>query len=182
MKNTQLCLLLAAVVGVFSTSGYGAASGKNTAAHVKAHADEYVGERVTLDVVYIRINNNTPPDIPYVFFRSITVDEDAHARGGSILTVADADDKDTLIRRFGTNLDRKGPHHVDINSMRGTVGIVEREDWARVVYLDLTEEGVDLSNAPDEILDGGLGPRRSSGDGSDDQDEGDDMGLEEETM
>ncbi|WOO42717.1 hypothetical protein [Rubellicoccus peritrichatus] len=178
MKHTLLSLLLATAVGAISTSAYGAASGEHTAAHVKAHADEYVGENVTLDVVYIRINNHTPPDVPYVFFRSVTIDEDAHARGGSILTVADADDKQKLIRRFGTNLDRKGFRDIDVNKMRGVVRVVEREDRPRVIYLDLTEEGVDLSNAPEVVLDGEIGPRRPSSGGSDDGD----MDLEEENM
>ncbi|MEO0797224.1 MAG: hypothetical protein AAFX93_18880 [Verrucomicrobiota bacterium] len=148
IKFVTLSLLISAPLGAFA-----AASGENTAAHVKAYATEFEGENHSLDVVFIRFHRHAPENVPYTFFWAMTIDEDARAGGGAILVVADGDDRDKLIRRYGTNLDRDGRDGPDHNSMRGTVRMVQRENGRQAVYLDITEEGVDLSNAPKDLLD-----------------------------
>ncbi|GHC13243.1 hypothetical protein [Cerasicoccus arenae] len=152
--SSSLKIVSLALLGFAPFGAYAAASGDNTAAHTKAYAEELEGEKVSLDVVFIRLSRHAPEDVPYVFFWAMTIDDDAHSGGGAILVVADKDDKDALIRKYGTNLDRDrgegGPEH---KSLRGTVRIVERKGKSRHVYLDVTDSGVDLSNAPDGLLD-----------------------------
>ncbi len=154
--KSSLRILLFALLGAAPAAIYAAASGEHTAAHVKAYAEELEGEKVSLDVVFIRMHRHSPEEVPYIFFWAVTIDEDAQSGGGSILVVADKDDKDALVRRYGTNLDRDadGPKY---KSMRGTVRFVEREGRGRHVYFDITDNGVDLTNAPAELLseDGG---------------------------
>jgi len=152
MKTLLNILSLALVIAV-PIPAFGAASGENTAAHVKAYAQELEGERVTLDVVFIRIHRHAPEDVPYAFFWALTMDEDARAPGGAILVVADAEDRDSLIRRYGTNLDRDN-RGVEHESMRGVVRIIQRPNGKRIVYLDITANGVDLSNAPEGMFEG----------------------------
>lgn len=129
-----------------------AASGEHTASHVKAYADQYEGEKVSLDVAFIRFHRQAPDNVPYVFFWATTIDEDARSGGGAILVVADASDKSSLIRKYGTNLDREKREAPAIESLRGTVRVVEREGRPRQVYLDITDNGVDLSNAPETVF------------------------------
>lgn len=146
-------LLLIALLGLAPLGASAGASGENTAAHVKAYAEELEGEKVSLDVVFIRMHRYAPEDVPYVFFWAMTVDDKERAGGGAILVVADKEDKDSLVRRFGTNLERDRGDGPETKTLRGTVRFVEREGKGRRVYLDITDGGVDLSNAPGELLD-----------------------------
>lgn len=150
--KSSLKILLIALLGAAPFGAFAAASGENTAAHVKAYAEELEGEKVNLDVVFIRTHRYANEDVPYVFFWAMTIDEDERVGGGTILVVADKDDKDSLIRRYGTNLERDRGDGPEYKSMRGTVRFVEREGRGRRVYLDITGDGVDLSNAPDELI------------------------------
>jgi len=151
--NHTLKIILFALLGATPIAAV-AASGENTAAHVKAYAEELEGENASLDVVFIRMHRYAPEDVPYIFFWAMTIDEDERAGGGAILVVADKGDKDSLIRRYGTNLERDRGDGPEYKSMRGTVRLVERQGRGRMVYLDITDNGVDLTNAPEELLDG----------------------------
>lgn len=153
--KSSLKVLLAALVGFCPLWAFAGSSGKNTAAYVKAMGDQLEGEKVSLDVAFIRINRHAPDDVPYVFFWAATVDEDEMAKGGVILVVADKGDKDSLIRRYGTNLERDPGDGPETKGMRGTVRLVGRENGPKRVYLDITDDGVDLSDAPDRVFDEG---------------------------
>lgn len=150
---TSVKISLLALLGLAPLGAFAGASGEHTAANVKAYAEELEGEKVSLDVVFIRMHRHAPEDVPYVFFWAVTIDEKERAGGGAILVVADKADKDTLVRKYGTNLERDRGDGPESKSLRGTVRFVEREGKGRRVYLDITSGGVDLSNAPDSLLD-----------------------------
>ncbi|WP_309385816.1 hypothetical protein [Cerasicoccus frondis] len=149
--KSSLKIALAAFIGFSPFVALAGTSGVNTASHVKAMAPELEGEKVSLDVVFIRVNRHAPDDVPYVFFWAATIDEDEVAKGGAILVVADKEDKDTLIRRYGTNLERDRGQGPESKTLRGTVRLAGREDGPKRAYIDITDAGVDLTNSPDSI-------------------------------
>ncbi|WP_309400519.1 hypothetical protein [Cerasicoccus maritimus] len=173
--KSSLKIALAALVGFSPIIAQAGTSGVNTAAHVKAMAPELEGKKVSLDVAFIRINRHAPDDVPYVFFWAATIDDDEVAKGGVILVVADKEDKDTLIRRYGTNIER-GNGGPETKSLRGTVRLAGREGGPKRAYIDMTADGVDLSNSPDSVMNdsdiagelgsaAGRGPRGAAGGG-----------------
>ncbi|MEM9226720.1 MAG: hypothetical protein AAGA45_02025 [Verrucomicrobiota bacterium] len=140
-KTTPLTLILAVLalaLGGISTANADVGS-RNTASYVKAQIDKLDGKKVTLDVLMVRLLRPFTTNENYVLLGVATVDDENRSGGGTIIAVANKEDKDAIIRRFGTTVDRDNGRVPDAESMRGTVHLVDRELGRDYIYLDLTD-------------------------------------------
>ncbi|MDP0497036.1 MAG: hypothetical protein Q7Q73_12610 [Verrucomicrobiota bacterium JB024] len=116
-----------------------AASGSaNTASYVKAHIDQYDGKAVSLDVVALRLLSPFTTNENYVMLGAGTWDDENRSPGGKILVIANKDDKDKLVNRYGTTVEHDG-REIDTKSLRGTVHLVNIDGFPPFIYLDLTD-------------------------------------------
>lgn len=164
IKNLLQYLPQAGMVALVLISGsslaQAAASGKNTAAYLKANIDKLEGKKVSLDVAFVRSTAEELPEYDFLF--AVTGDSDERSGGGGVLVVIDADDREKVLRKYGTNIDKEGndrKRKVKFETMRGVaskmvVGSGEDADLQRAsgiprhfVYLDLTENGADVGPA-----------------------------------
>ncbi|QYY35594.1 hypothetical protein [Ruficoccus sp. ZRK36] len=116
-----------------------AASGsENTASYVTAHIDTLDGKTVSLDVVAVRLMRPFTTNESFVVLGAGTWDDENNSRGGKMLVIANKDDKDKLVGRYGTTPEHQG-RDVETKSMRGVVRLADVEGFPPLVYLDLTD-------------------------------------------
>ncbi|MGF1448268.1 MAG: hypothetical protein ACFB20_02495 [Opitutales bacterium] len=155
-----LTLGMLSLATVFATVSAHAGSDKNTAAYLKAHVDKLEDKAVSVEVPFVRVLPALSDNESYVVFWVPTVNTEDNLPGGHILAVADAEDKDKLISRYGLNADREGRREVETKRMRGILrqiplarpdneeAVAEEEAIQRgPVFLDLTEAGIDGDEA-----------------------------------
>ncbi|MGF1483220.1 MAG: hypothetical protein ACFBZ8_02520 [Opitutales bacterium] len=172
MKNL-LTLGLISLTAVMASVGANADS-KNTAAFLKAHVDKLEGKTVSVDTPFLRVLPAFSDSEEYVVFWVPTVDTDNRAPGGAIIAIADAEDKDKLISRYGLAPEREASRVVQTKRLRGVlrqVAIAPRGDEEAVaeeeaiqrgpVFIDLTDEGISGDEALAKFIrrHDGAGPR-----------------------
>lgn len=136
-KHLRLSVFLCLVGALFSTSSLNAASGDKTAAYYRAHADKYVNSGVNVDVAFVRaIPKGSEADHSLRILAVTTVDEDERAPGGAIMCVVDESEYESLVKRYGTNIERKG-RSVNTKNLRATLRIVDSH--RDIIYLDTTD-------------------------------------------
>lgn len=165
IKTSLIALLAIVALGCFTTARADAGS-RNTASYVKAQIDKLDGKSVSLDVAFVRMLRPFTTHEEFVLLGAATVDEDNHSGGGGILVVANKADKDALVRRYGTTIDRDRGDGVETKSMRGVVHLVTgKEGRGKYVYLDLTDGAFnpteqDVREIAGERFDGALGLKK----------------------
>ncbi len=137
LKVIPLVTLALLALGGFS-SVHADVGSKKTASYVKAQIDKLDGKTVSLDVAMIRLLRPFTTNENFVLLGAMTVDEENHSAGGGILVVADKADKDKLVRRYGTTVEREKGKGVESESMRGVLHLVN-EGHKKYIYLDLTD-------------------------------------------
>ncbi len=111
---------------------------ENTASYVKAHIDGYDGKAVSLDVAAVRLMRPFTTDESFVVLGVGTWDDENNSPGGKILAIANKDEKDKLVHRYGTTVERDR-RELETKSLRGTVHLVDVEGFPPFIYLDLTD-------------------------------------------
>ncbi len=164
MKKILTLGMLSLAAALTAVSAH-AASERNTAAYLKAHIDKLEGKTVSVEVPFVRVLPKLSDNETHVVFWVPTVNEDENVGGGHILAVADADDKEKIISRYGLYADREGRRDIESKSLRGVLrqiplarpndeeAIAEEEAIQRgPVFLDLTSEGLEGDEALGKFL------------------------------
>lgn len=137
MKLNAILLLLFSFFAASSLAQAQAQAGEDTARYYKSNPEEFDGETVDVDCVFVTRINGGPQIEGVTFFVVHTKDDDNRLRGGSIVAAVLAEEADSFIRKYGNTpeINRGSSEKVDSKRLRATFHQLERGR----VYLDASE-------------------------------------------
>ncbi len=136
-------ILLTLSAALFATGAYaGTDAGKDSAKYYKTFPEKWDGKKISVDCVSVKRINGGPQIEGIVFFVAQTIDEKNKAPGGGIVVAVLEGDVESLIRKYGTVVERNRGQvdRIESKSLRGTFHVLEHGH----VYLDESGEAHDL--------------------------------------
>ncbi len=136
MKIKFKYLLLASIVFA-SLINLLEAGSKDTANYIASKIETFDGTSAKIDVAYlVRINLNVP-NTDVALFTAKTIDRLSMTFGGDILLIADEKDADSLIKKYGTNMEHNGGS-IKYKSLTGKVGRIKHEGKVDIVFINIS--------------------------------------------
>ena len=139
------------------------AGSNDTASYYRAHFEDYTGKSVSLDVAFIRV---LPVNIGdgYFAFIAMTFDDKNNSGGGAIAVVAPADQKDSIVSKYGTTVEREGKRDRDTKKLRGTLQSVTSAGGIKYTpYVDMTDGAFKPNEAFTKVALGAKDNKRKGG-------------------
>jgi hypothetical protein len=166
MKTLSKILLALSIFSFASVAHAGSYAGEDSARHYKSAPEEFDGEYVDVDCVFVTRINGGPQVEGVTFFLAHTKDDDNRARGGSIVVAVLSDKADSFVRKYGNTLDidRGSSEKVDSKRLRGVfhqlaqghVYIDVSAGEAHAIILEHREDAVGAIRSGDGVPDGRL--------------------------
>tara|TARA_R110002096_G_scaffold54517_11_gene140579 strand:+ start:473 stop:1009 length:537 start_codon:yes stop_codon:yes gene_type:complete len=124
---------------VFGAVSSPLAAAERTAQEIEANAGELVGQRVTLDVAWLKLLRHSGNRNQYAVIAAYTWDEDSERLGGTIPVVIDSEGAKRLLSRYEAKPDGRLTWFsgVDLDTKRLS-GTLRRGGEDRNLYIDLT--------------------------------------------